>query len=43
MAEQKGEESDFCLDRVKQLETWQRRLKTVLPVLTALLGPKSRQ
>jgi hypothetical protein len=43
MAEQKGEENDFRLDRVKQLETWQRRLKTVLPVLTALLGPKSRQ
>jgi hypothetical protein len=31
------------LDRVKQLESWRRRLKTVLPVLGALLGPKSRK
>jgi hypothetical protein len=34
---------DFYLDRVKQLETWRRRLKTVLPVLTTLLGPKRKQ
>jgi hypothetical protein len=31
------------LDRVKQLESWRRRLKTVLPVLGALLGPKVRK
>jgi hypothetical protein len=29
------------MGRVRQLETWQRRLKTVMPVLTALLGPKA--
>ena len=34
---------DVYLDRVKQLGTWRRRLKTVLPVLIALLGPKSRK
>jgi hypothetical protein len=43
MAEHKVEGSDFILNRVKQLETWRRRFKTVLPVLTTLLGPKSRQ
>jgi hypothetical protein len=31
------------LGRVKQLESWRRRLKTVLPVLGALLGPKLRK
>lgn len=31
---------DFYLDRAKQLSTWRRRLKTILPVLTALLGPR---
>jgi DNA-binding transcriptional ArsR family regulator len=32
---------DFYLTRVKQLEVWRRRLRTVLPVLTMMLGPKS--
>jgi hypothetical protein len=41
MARKVGKESDFFLNRVKQLEAWRRRLRTVLPVLTALLGPKS--
>ena len=41
---QHNEEADaFFLDRVKQLETWQRRLKTVLPMLSMLLGPKSKR
>jgi hypothetical protein len=35
-----GDGSDFYLYRVKQLETWRRRLRTILPVLSALLGPK---
>jgi DNA-binding transcriptional regulator GbsR (MarR family) len=43
LAEQDGEGSDFCLNRVKQLETWRWRLRTVLPVLSALLGPKRRK
>lgn len=41
LAEQDGEDGDFYLDRVRQLETWRRRLKTVLPILSALLGPKN--
>jgi len=40
LAEQGGEGSNFYLDRVKQLETWRRKFKTVFPVLSALLGPK---
>jgi hypothetical protein len=40
LAEQDGEGNDFYLDRAKQLNTWRRRLKTVLPVLTVLLSPK---
>jgi|CXWL01.1.fsa_nt_gi DNA-binding transcriptional ArsR family regulator len=43
LAEQGGEDGDFYLDRVEQLETWRRRLKTVLPVLTTLLGPKPKK
>ena len=39
LAERDGEGNFFYLDRVKQLETWRRRLKTVLPMLTVLLGP----
>lgn len=38
------EESDeFCIERVRQLETWRRRLRAVLPVLAMLLGPKERK
>ena len=43
LAEQDEMADDFCLNRVKQLETWRRRLKTVLPMLSLLLGPKSRK
>ncbi|MDD3179548.1 MAG: hypothetical protein PHQ04_04270 [Opitutaceae bacterium] len=43
LAEQDGSADEFYLDRVEQLETWRRRLKTVLPVLTTLLGPKRRK
>jgi hypothetical protein len=43
LAEQDETADDFCLNRVKQLETWRRRLKTVLPVLSLLLGPKGRK
>ena len=41
LAESDGGAKDFYLDRVRQLETWRRRLKAVLPVLTVLLGPKT--
>jgi hypothetical protein len=43
LAERGGEESVFFLDRVEQLETWQRRLKTILPMLGVLLGPKAKK
>jgi hypothetical protein len=43
LAEQDGEGRDFLLDRVRQLENWRRRLRTVLPVLSMLLGPKSKK
>jgi DNA-binding transcriptional ArsR family regulator len=43
LAEQNRKDHDFYLNRIKQLETWQRRLKTVLPVLSVLLGPKKRK
>jgi DNA-binding transcriptional regulator GbsR (MarR family) len=36
-----GKERRFRLDRVQQLETWRRRLKAIMPVLSALLGPKT--
>lgn len=34
---------EFYSDRVRQLEIWRRRLRTVLPLLSVLLGPKSRK
>lgn len=34
-------ERRFRLGRVQQLETWRRRLKAVVPVLSTLLGPKT--
>jgi DNA-binding transcriptional ArsR family regulator len=37
-----GKGQNFYLGRIKQLETWQRRLKTVLPVLGLMLGSKHR-
>jgi hypothetical protein len=43
LAEQDETADDFCLGRVKQLATWRRRLKTVLPMLSLLLGPKGRK
>ena len=43
LAEQDGVGNDFYLDRAKQLNAWRRRLKTVLPMLSMLLGPKSRR
>lgn len=37
----RGGQNEFQMERIKQLETWHRRLRAVLPVLSALLGPKS--
>ena len=35
-------DGDFFSDRADQLNTWRKRLKTVLPALNLLLGSKSR-
>jgi hypothetical protein len=43
LAEQGGEGNAFYLDRAKQLNTWRRRLNAILPMLSALLGPKNRK
>ena len=43
LAERDQNGSIFYLGRVKQLETWRRRLKAVLPVLNRLLGPRSKR
>lgn len=42
LAEQAPENTKFYLGRARQLETWRRRFTTVLPLLTALLGPKKK-
>jgi hypothetical protein len=43
LAKQIGEKNDFYLDRAKRLNTWRRRLKTIMPALSFLLGPKSKK
>jgi len=42
LAEQAPENTKFYLGRAKQLGTWRKRFTTVLPLLTALLGPKKK-
>ena len=37
-----GADGEFFSDRVDRLNTWRKRLKTVLPALNLLLGSKSR-
>ena len=37
------EQNDFYLDRIKQLENWRRQLKSLLPMLSMLLGPKGKK
>ena len=43
LAEEDGDGNNFYLDRAKQLNTWRRRLKTILPMLSLLLGPKNKK
>ena len=43
LAERAPENANFYLDRTKQLETWRKRFTTVMPLLTALLGPKKKK
>jgi len=42
LAENSPENTKFYLGRAKQLESWRKRFTTVLPLLTALLGPKKK-
>lgn len=42
LAEEDRARSDFLLERIEQLETWRKRFRTVLPVLSALFGPKKK-
>lgn len=42
LAGQQPANTEFYLERVSQLTTWSKRFTTVLPILTALLGPKKR-
>ncbi len=42
LAEVAPADTKFYLGRAKQLETWRKRFSTVLPLLTALLGPKKK-
>ena len=42
LAGQSPANSKFYLGRAKQLETWRKRFTTVMPLLTALLGPKKK-
>ena len=40
LAEEGGKQNSFLIERVEQLETWRKRFRTVLPILSALFGPK---
>lgn len=42
LAEQAPENAKFYLGRAKQLETWRKRFTTVMPLLSALLGPMKK-
>lgn len=42
LAGQQPANTEFYLERVGQLTTWSKRFTTVMPLLTALLGPKKR-
>jgi len=42
LAERSGPAKEFCIEQVEQLETWRRRFKVAIPLLSALLGPKRR-
>ena len=43
LAEQSPTHAEFYLDRVNQLATWRKQLTTVLPLLSALLGPNKKK
>ena len=42
IAEQSRAHSKFYLGRAKKIQTWQRRFRTMVPLLVALLGPEKK-
>ncbi len=42
IAAESGKQDSFLIERVDQLETWRKRFRTVLPILSALFGPKKQ-
>lgn len=42
LAEEGGKRNNFLIERVEQLETWRKRFRSVLPILSALFGPKKQ-
>jgi len=43
LAEQAPDNNKFYLERTNQLENWRKRFTTVMPLLTALLGPRKKK
>jgi DNA-binding transcriptional regulator GbsR (MarR family) len=43
LAAQSPAHSEFYLERVNQLTTWRHRFNTVVPLLSALLGPNKKK
>lgn len=41
LSNEASRDHEFFAGRVKQLETWRRRLRSVLPILKVVLGPKN--
>ena len=42
IATEAGKQNIFLSDRIDQLETWRKRFRSVLPILSALFGPKKQ-
>ena len=42
LAVESPDRTTFYLGRTKQLEGWRKRFNTVLPLITALLGPRKK-
>jgi len=42
LAEKADKQNGFLVERVEQLETWRKRFRRVLPILSTLFGPKKQ-
>lgn len=42
LAAEVGKQNSFLVERVDQLENWRKRFRSVLPILSALCGPKKQ-